>query len=67
MQPIHTLMTSGTTAADAIYGRRSVRAYRADPVEATEVRALLHAAVQAPTAMHAEPWLFVVIQDRAEL
>jgi nitroreductase len=67
MKPIHTLTTSATTVADAIYGRRSVRAYRDTPVEATEVRALLHAAVQAPTAMHAEPWVFVVIQDRAEL
>ncbi len=67
MKPIHTLTTSGTTVADAIYGRRSVRAYRDTPVEITEVRALLHAAVQAPTAMHAEPWVFVVIQDRAEL
>jgi nitroreductase len=66
-KPIHTLTTSVTTAADAIYGRRSVRKYRATPVEATEIRALLHAAVQAPTAMHAEPWMFVVVQDPAVL
>jgi len=28
---------------------------------------LLDAAVQAPTAMHMEPWAFVVVQDRALL
>ena len=28
---------------------------------------LLDAAVHAPTAMHQEPWKFVVIQDRALL
>jgi nitroreductase len=31
------------------------------------IRALLDAAVQAPTAMHTEPWAFVVIQDDATL
>lgn len=67
MKPIHTLTTSGTTVAEAIYGRRSVRKYRDTPVEVAEIRALLHAAVQAPTAMHAEPWVFVVIQDPLEL
>ena len=55
------------TVADAIYSRRSVRSYTADPVDETHVRALLQAAVQAPTAMRAEPWLFVVVQDRAAL
>jgi nitroreductase len=33
-------------------------------LEASTVRALLDAAVQAPTAMHEQPWLFVVVQDR---
>ena len=55
------------TVADAIYGRRSVRSYTRDVVADAEVRALLQAAVQAPTAMHTEPWLFAVVQDRAAL
>jgi nitroreductase len=45
-------------------GRRAVRAYRPEPVDETDIRALLDAAVHAPTAMHQEPWKFVVIQDR---
>jgi nitroreductase len=51
----------------AIYGRRAVRAYSAKQPEDATLRHLLDAAVQAPTAMHAEPWGFVVIQDKARL
>jgi len=52
---------------DAIFTRRSVRAYTPQAVDEATVRALLEAAVQAPTALHAEPWVFVVIQDRQML
>jgi nitroreductase len=31
------------------------------------VRALIDAAVHAPTAIHAEPWAFAIVQDRAEV
>ena len=55
------------TALDAIFSRRSVRAYAPDSVDAATIRSLLDAAVQAPTAMHQEPWAFVVIQDGATL
>ena len=55
------------SALDAIFMRRSVRAYTAQSLDEPTVRALLDAAVQAPTAMHTEPWAFVVIQDRATL
>ena len=55
------------SALDAIFMRRSVRAYTPRPVDTATVRALLDAAVQAPTAMHAEPWAFVVVQDRDTL
>jgi nitroreductase len=41
-----------------------VRAYVPQPLEKSTIRALLDAAVQAPTAMHEQPWLFVVVQDR---
>ncbi|HEY0962907.1 MAG TPA: nitroreductase family protein [Pseudomonadales bacterium] len=43
----------------AFAGRRSVRAYTADTLSRATVATLLEAAVQAPTAMHAEPWTFV--------
>ena len=55
------------SALDAIFTRRSVRAYTKQKVDAATIRSLLDAAVQAPTAMHAEPWAFVVIQDEAVL
>jgi nitroreductase len=55
------------TINDAIATRRSIRSYTADPVDEATVRALIQAAVQAPTAMHVEPWLFAVVQDRGAL
>jgi nitroreductase len=55
------------TIMEAINGRRSVRSYASQSLDATTVRALLAAAVQAPTAVHEEPWRFVVIQDRSAL
>jgi nitroreductase len=55
------------TALDVIFSRRSIRAYESAPLDEATVRALLSAAVQAPTAMHAEPWSFVVVRDRALL
>jgi nitroreductase len=51
------------SALDVIFSRRSVRTYTGEPLDHETVRALLDAAVQAPTAMHAEPWTFVVVQD----
>jgi nitroreductase len=51
----------------AIHLRRSVRSYLPAPVERDSIHGLLTAAVRAPTAMHGEPWGFVVIQDRNEL
>lgn len=55
------------SALDAIFVRRSVRAYAAQQPDKDTIRALLDAAVQAPTAMHAERWAFAVIQDRRAL
>jgi nitroreductase len=56
--------TSGTSVMDAIYGRCSVRSYASYKPDRATVSALLEAAVRAPTAMHEEPWSFVVIQDQ---
>lgn len=52
---------------DAIESRWSVRSYAPVPVERAAVRALLAAAIRAPTAMHEEPWQFLVVQDPALL
>ncbi len=53
--------------ADAIRGRRAVRAYTSEPVDRATIQLLLEAAVLAPTAMREEPWTFAVVQDGAEL
>ena len=55
------------SALDAIFVRRSTRSYAADPIDEATVRALLDAAVQAPTAMHQEPWVFAIVQNRTTL
>ena len=55
------------SALDVIFTRRSVRAYTGQKLDQATVRALLDAAVRAPTAMHAEPWFFLVIQDESTL
>ena len=55
------------SALDAIFMRRSVRAYTPQSLDEPTIRALLDAAVQAPTAMHTEPCVFAVVQDRAAL
>lgn len=49
---------------EAILARRSVRSYTAKEIDHTQLHTLLEAAVRAPTAMHGEPWVFAVVQDR---
>ncbi len=50
-------------AMEAIYARRSVRAYTNQRVGQELVHALIDAALQAPSAVNQQPWSFVVIQD----
>lgn len=52
------------TALSLIYDRSSTRAYCYDDLSRDTVQSLLEAGVRAPTALHQEPWSFVVIQDR---
>jgi nitroreductase len=54
-------------ALDAIYRRRATRAFTPATVDESTIRELLRAAVHAPTAIHLEPWAFVVVQDLALL
>jgi len=44
---------------------RSVRDFRPDPVEDHTVRAVLQAAVAAPSASNTQPWEFVLLRDEA--
>ncbi len=48
-----------------ILGRRSIRAYEDRPVSDDLVRALLEAAMAAPSAVARDPWHFVVLRSRA--
>jgi len=60
-------MNPAMAVHDAIFGRCSVRAFQSGPLERSTLRALLAAAVRAPTAMHSEPWQFVIVEDAARL
>lgn len=48
---------------EAIYTRRSIRAFENKPVDRALVQQLIDAAVQAPGAMGIQPWEFAIIQD----
>jgi nitroreductase len=41
-----------------------VRKYAGDPVTDDEVRALLEAAIAAPSAGNAQPWRFIIVRDQ---
>lgn len=45
--------------------RRSIRAYRPDPVEPEKLEQVLEAARTAPSACNKQPWVFVVVRDAA--
>jgi len=52
---------------EALYTRRSIRAFTSDPVSEADITEVLRAAMAAPSAGNAQPWHFVVIEDRAVL
>jgi nitroreductase len=47
---------------EAIFARRAIRAYSSREVDEATIRMLLRAAVQAPSAMNRQPWLFSIVQ-----
>jgi nitroreductase len=52
---------------DLIFGRRSIRVYRAGEVTDVQVKLLLEAAMAAPSAVAKDPWRFVVIRKKTTL
>ncbi len=46
-----------------VKGRRSVRCYTKEPVSKEQIEAILEAGTWAPTAMHREPWRFIIIEN----
>ena len=49
---------------EAIFNRRSVRNYTAQPVSEELITILLKAAMAAPSAGNEQPWEFIVVRDR---
>lgn len=52
---------------EAISTRRSIRKYLKDPVPEEAIKAVIGAAMSAPSAGNEQPWHFVVIDSRADL
>jgi nitroreductase len=50
---------------ECIRGRRSVRAYKDKKVSRKNIETILEAGVWAPTAHNAQPWRFIVIEDKS--
>jgi nitroreductase len=49
---------------EAIYNRRAVRNFTAEPVSENVLRPLIEAAIQAPSAVNQQSWTFSIIRDR---
>lgn len=48
----------------AIFARRSIRKYTAEPVGENDIRTMLEAAMAAPSSSNRKPWHFVIVTDR---
>ncbi|CAN5660060.1 nitroreductase [soil metagenome] len=51
----------------AIYGRRSIRDFRAEPISREVIEELLTDAVQAPNSINRQTWSFAVVRGRERL
>lgn len=50
-----------------IYGRRSTRNYKPDPVPEAVLLEIIKAGIYAPTARNQQVWRFIVVTDKAEI
>lgn len=57
----------GNAVLECIMTRTSIRQYADRPVEKEKIEAMLRAGMAAPTAVNAQPWHFVVINDKGKL
>ncbi len=51
-------------ALEAIFTRRSIRKYKDEEISEDQIKILLSAAMNAPTAVNQKPWVFIVIDDK---
>ena len=49
---------------DTIYKRRSIRKYTSEPVDHSQLKELIKAGMNAPSANNQQPWHFVIIDSR---
>ena len=52
---------------ELISSRRSIRAYRPDPIPEIALQEIIEAALAAPSADNLQPWFFVVIKSRSAM
>lgn len=52
---------------EAIHSRRSIRKYEDKPVSEKIIKEILGAAMMAPSAGNAQPWQFVIVDDREKM
>ena len=57
------MLMSPMELTQAIYGRRSTRAFSKQPVTKALLERLIDSAIQAPSARNKQPWEFVIIQN----
>ncbi|MCP8312307.1 MAG: nitroreductase family protein [Candidatus Methylarchaceae archaeon HK02M1] len=60
------VIKNGLDVFDAISERRSVRKFKDEPVPYDSLLKILEAARLAPSAGNRQPWMFMVIKDRAK-
>lgn len=54
-------------ALDVLFTRRSIRRYTGEPVSEADLKVLLEAAMNAPSANGRQPWHFIVVTERAQI
>lgn len=52
---------------EVVKNRRSVRAYKSDPVPDSDLKKIVDAARMAPTAGNQQPWKFLVVTDKKKI
>jgi nitroreductase len=57
----------GKELINTILARRSIRKYTMEPVNKNDIRAMLEAAMAAPSASNLKPWHFIVVTNRQKL